>query len=1144
MLHPRSAYRLAALAFAVFTFSALLIALAPDAIANGIPTPSLGSRFSVPGAASERTGNHEGVPGNHEGVPLQAPLANCTPNVVNFDIVYVRAPRFGDNENSLWADTVRPLSLDPGAELRLLHPNCTEEKLFPNAEHQGMVDATIGNGSVTDPNVSFDGKWVVFAYYHDLTDQNEQRCAANVPGGCLSYRGADIYRMNLETREVARLTRQEFTPNTGNSANFDCSQQYTNCPRVGVFNVNPAFVATSDVTKPGVAFVSSRNNFLPVNAFNGGERALQLFVMDWDGKNVNQIGYLNQSEALHPFQLLDGRLMFTSWENQGARDARQFNLWVIRPDGTQWDSVSGFGENATAHHFMTQMPDEDIVVVRYYNLNNNGFGDLARYPLNPAGVDLGGINQANTYMPFQRKEQVNLTNWTDSEYSLAGDFPAPCAVGNNIYNDIGADCPGGNATRVGKVTQPAVTPGGGLLLIYTPGPANHNGIFVGNGRALPFYDGGIYFMNAAKAADGTALPSNLQKILNDPNYNEQWSRPVVPYAQIFAGRAQPNVLPNFQNVNNDGLPDNTPFGLIGSSSLIWRDTNPRLGPPWAPDPDPFNASHDALSAWQHQGADAGIYTDNDIYAVRILGLLPQTDRSYPNNGRAFSNVGDERLRILGELPVRHEGVIDSNGYTDTSFLARIPADVPFTFQTLDRNGMVLNMAQTWHQLRPGEVRNTCGGCHAHAKEPQSFEGTWASTNPFTDMALQTQLLAVSQLNGSPAITTLSETQTTVEYLQDIQPILASKCADCHLNDTDDGALNLHADGSPIDGFPGTYYRLVRDYEADYGLGTPSGTFENFLPPTLTRYLRAFQARDSMLIWKIFNARLDGRQNNTRDGDLDFTPSAAHANLMTWAEKMKFVRWVDLGAPIDLSNRGAWGWFEDDLRPTLWASPTGAQANASRNQVTVSAYDLESGLKNNSLRVTFNIPINGHAAGYNFAQGINPANGATVNVPLGASVNLAVSNAVMTVQIQDNAGQLTEIVRSFSASGNTPTPTRTPTATPTGTRPTPTATATATNTPPGCGGLAVPVRSAPPNKATLKKRRVRLDWNDVLCSTRYNVVVRQGGKKGAQVLARDDVADSFVKTPKLARGSRYVWRARTCGGNLCTGWTKWWKFSIE
>ena len=50
----------------------------------------------------------------------------------------------------------------------------------------------------------------------------------------------------------------------------------------------------------------------------------------------------------------------------------------------------------------------------------------------------------------------------------------------------------------------------------------------------------------------------------------------------------------------------------------------------------------------------------------------------------------------------------------------------FTFQTLDRDGMVLNMAQTWHQLRPGEVSNDCGGCHAHSQKPTPFEQTAAA----------------------------------------------------------------------------------------------------------------------------------------------------------------------------------------------------------------------------------------------------------------------------------------------------------------------------------------------------------------------------------------------------------------------------------
>ena len=77
---------------------------------------------------------------------------------------------------------------------------------------------------------------------------------------------------------------------------------------------------------------------------------------------------------------------------------------------------------------------------------------------------------------------------------------------------------------------------------------------------------------------------------------------------------------------------------------------------------------------------------------------------------------------------------DPDGNPDTSFLARIPADTAFTFQTLDKRGMVLHAAQTWHQLRPGEVRTDCGGCHAHSQKPTSFNLTaaqpvnWTNTN--------------------------------------------------------------------------------------------------------------------------------------------------------------------------------------------------------------------------------------------------------------------------------------------------------------------------------------------------------------------------------------------------------------------------------
>src|SRR5205807_3148770 len=232
----------------------------------------------------------------------------------------------------------------------------------------------------------------------------------------------------------------------------------------------------------------------------------------------------------------------------------------------------------------------------------------------------------------------------------------------------------------------------------------------------------------------------------------------VSYKRIF-GVDQPKHL---TPLANDGklspqLPEGTPFGLVGTSSLYKRESFPngivRPGEVTAtwPGKDKVPYRNWEEGNWGSQGGDAGLYTNDQVHAIRILAMEPATARrNGAKAGRLFYNHARERLRILAEIPVRHFGKVagtrsvpegdgtlrvpatkdgqplDPDGNPDTSFLAKIPADVPFTFQMLDKHGMVLNVAQTWHQVRPGEVRHDCGGCHAHSQKPTLFKDTAAA----------------------------------------------------------------------------------------------------------------------------------------------------------------------------------------------------------------------------------------------------------------------------------------------------------------------------------------------------------------------------------------------------------------------------------
>src|SRR5262249_28452529 len=120
--------------------------------------------------------------------------------------------------------------------------------------------------------------------------------------------------------------------------------------------------------------------------------------------------------------------------------------------------------------------------------------------------------------------------------------------------------------RVGKFTHPGAAPDNHVLATWSPGSLNSYA------RFKPAFDSGIYLIKGGKPIDE---PAQMLLIKNDPKYHEQWPRALVPYKRIY-GVEEPRRL---EPLANDGkrsthLPEGTPFGLVGTSSLYKRESYP------------------------------------------------------------------------------------------------------------------------------------------------------------------------------------------------------------------------------------------------------------------------------------------------------------------------------------------------------------------------------------------------------------------------------------------------------------------------------------------------------------------------------------------------------------------------------------------
>ncbi len=254
--------------------------------------------------------------------PSAAPASARLP----FSIVYTRIPAHTPQEKTrpaiggaLWT------GYGEGGRIVLRAPGGVERVL------------TAAFQSAADPEVSFDGKRILFAAKRAANDR------------------WNIYEMNADGSGVRKVTRDL----------GDCrSPLYLSA----IFYLNdPAPVHQ-------IAFVS---DFAGELSEHGGAPAANLYTLRPDGSGVRRLTYA-PSGSFDPTMLPDGRILYSTWVWRGARPVLE--LFGIHSDGTDAAAFSGF-QGARVKHMAAVTPKRVVVFVDADEIAWDGAGALASVTL-------------------------------------------------------------------------------------------------------------------------------------------------------------------------------------------------------------------------------------------------------------------------------------------------------------------------------------------------------------------------------------------------------------------------------------------------------------------------------------------------------------------------------------------------------------------------------------------------------------------------------------------------------------------------------------------------------------------------------------------------------------------------------------------
>jgi hypothetical protein len=444
----------------------------------------------------------------------------------------------------------------------------------------------------------------------------------------------------------------------------------------------------------------------------GNETAFVLHTMKDDGTDIQQITY-NQSHDLQPTVLQNGKVLYTHWDQFATN---KLSFYTANPDGTQVERHYGyFSMNIAPAANMPrtrlfrpqEMPDGRIVAI----LKPDGAllgGDMVAIDTkhffeNDLQIPAGGGTGATAQNPISILP-INI-NVGANEFSQHGRYSAltPLYDGTNRLLVSWSEC---------RLREPAAN----RLVPCTPTWLTTAGVT----EAPPIY--GIWVYN---------ITAQTQQPVVLAEEGQMFTEPVSIEPRAPATYLPPKIDAELAAKSLGAIHIRSVYDMDGTFNNYGVNAFTSIEQIAQAEPDSRPARFVRL-----------------IKAVSIPDDETADDLGDNTYGNLFNQLSGLR-EILGYAPVEPDG----------SVKVKVPADVAFTLEVLDKDGKRIGaLHRNWLQVRPGEVRE-CSGCHnavnVNAGHGRS-DAELPSINKGATSAAFAKSIRFDEL-GTPAAATTGET---------------------------------------------------------------------------------------------------------------------------------------------------------------------------------------------------------------------------------------------------------------------------------------------------------------------------------------------------------------------------------------------------